>query len=444
MKGITNRSKKLSTAAKQAVRAFLLSYFSLCIAGFLLLLLPGVLLQGSLSWDQAFFTSISAVTLTGMDIADIGNTFSARGFIVLLFLIQAGAFLIVSFSISFLRLLKFRSLYGGEAETDTDQGFKAIYTKSAANAGLYLFVLEALSIYALYLFWPGGKAFPRPVQPFHAIFDGISIACQAGYSSIPSAYSHVIIAHYYMLLLVMGGVSFVASLGYPVIYDLIAIKRLRFRMQYPDTNWLLQTRVILFGSGIITFIGIVLFFLFERSSGHISSKAVEAAFTSIFNACGIRAGGISNFGLEQLQAPTLIMFMLLMFIGTGSVSTGGGVGVGTMFLLFSKPKNPIQVAARKAAFNVLLFSISFILLGWLIQLPAAATPTLSLLCDQISAFCNTAFTHTGFSSMGSLHHFFFLISMLAGRLGIPLIAFITMYRLLGTDDTREKQTVLIP
>lgn len=56
-------------------------------------------LNGALSWGDVLFTSVSAVTVTGLVVTDTGAAFSFWGQLIILFLIQAGGLGLMTFAV---------------------------------------------------------------------------------------------------------------------------------------------------------------------------------------------------------------------------------------------------------------------------------------------------------------------------------------------------------
>lgn len=88
------------------VRAWRISPPLLLAAGFMVLILVGTGLlklpfsfTGSLSWGDALFTSVSAVTVTGLVVTETGTTFSFWGQLIILLLIQIGGLGLMTFAV---------------------------------------------------------------------------------------------------------------------------------------------------------------------------------------------------------------------------------------------------------------------------------------------------------------------------------------------------------
>src|SRR5690606_6748723 len=76
----------------------IVSYYFVAIAfSFLLLSLPKVHLPGvEISWIDTLFTAVSAVSVTGLTVINISETYSIFGIAILLFILQLGGIGIMS------------------------------------------------------------------------------------------------------------------------------------------------------------------------------------------------------------------------------------------------------------------------------------------------------------------------------------------------------------
>ena len=80
----------------------ILSFSSLIIFGTLLLMMPEVSSNGvSIGFKNALFTSVSAITVTGLTILETAIDFSFKGQVIILLLIQLGGINIIAFATFF-------------------------------------------------------------------------------------------------------------------------------------------------------------------------------------------------------------------------------------------------------------------------------------------------------------------------------------------------------
>src|SRR5690606_18101870 len=89
---------------------FIISFLVIILAGALLLMLPNAT-HGGISFLNAFFTSTSAVCVTGLAVVDTGTYFTQFGQTIILVLIQVGGLGILTFASYFSYFFKGGSTY---------------------------------------------------------------------------------------------------------------------------------------------------------------------------------------------------------------------------------------------------------------------------------------------------------------------------------------------
>lgn len=102
---LKRRSRKRATILEHSPPATLAALYLVCILiGALLLRLP-LCHDGSVGWREALFTSVSAVTVTGLSVVDTGTAFTVIGQAVILTLIQLGGLGLMTFTVMVFYLL---------------------------------------------------------------------------------------------------------------------------------------------------------------------------------------------------------------------------------------------------------------------------------------------------------------------------------------------------
>ena len=96
--GVASLLKRLPRITRMPAPEMLaLAYAGFIVAGTLLLKLPMSTIA-PISWMDAFFTSTSAVTVTGLAVVDTGSQFTLFGQVVILLLIQLGGLGLMTFA----------------------------------------------------------------------------------------------------------------------------------------------------------------------------------------------------------------------------------------------------------------------------------------------------------------------------------------------------------
>jgi len=166
-------------------------------------------------------------------------------------------------------------------------------------------------------------------------------------------------------------------------------------------------------------------------------KAMNAFFLS----AAARTAGFANLEIGRLTLQTLLVLMVLMFIGGASGSTAGGVKVNTFSTIVLTATSYLRGHRRVHAFRRVIpeaqvhRAIAVVFLGvamvfvvtMLLTITDRQQPFVSLLFETVSALTTTGFT-TGITpdlSMGG--KVLLMLAMFVGRLG-PVTAVLALTR----------------
>jgi len=331
----------------------LASFVGLALVGAALLWLPLSRAPGAEPWSftDAFFTSASAVCVTGLAVRDIGSELSFRGQAVLLGLIQIGGLGLVALAcaagvLERGRLSLRESQVLGEAIGFSNPGllrrflgFAIGFTLvvEAAGAGIILFLVQERDL--------GGH---DPL--WWSVFHAISAFCNAGFSL--SSTNLVPYAKDVALLTVIGVLVVLGGIGFAVHMDVLALRPLslgtlrwvRWRLSN-SIHWpwrhavfqgecsprlALSSRLVLATSAILLVAGTMAVLMSERSGILRHEDMGQKWFLSAFASVSARTAGFQTHDLAELAGPTLLATMLLMIVGASPLSTGGGVKTSTL------------------------------------------------------------------------------------------------------------------
>jgi trk system potassium uptake protein TrkH len=323
-------SRKLTPA-----RSFFVSFLLVILAGTLLLLLPASSVAGKpLSFVDALFTSASAVCVTGLTVVDLGRDLSLFGQIVTLVLFQIGGLGIITFSLVLFgimgRSLSFRGrelLQSTFLHTPRRDFFRVL---RFVIAGTFAFEgVGTLLLFARFL-----ADLPPFKALYYAAYHAVSAFNNCGYSLFPNslegyrddwAVNLVIV-----VLIVMGG------LGFIVIYEVVN------RLRGLEKKLSLHAKVVLLTTAVLTVGGALLFYLFE--SGNVLRDAGGSGrfLPSLFQSVTSRTCGFNTVDIAALTNATILVLMILMFIGASPGSTGGGIKTSSFALLILMIFNRIR------------------------------------------------------------------------------------------------------
>ncbi len=394
--------------------------------GTLLLLLPGVSTTRPLTFQQALFTSVSAVSVTGLSVITPSQDLTWFGQIVLLVLIQMGGvgFMVVVIlilrvlhrSVSLVNRLALRESLG----LPERQSFAPIVRRVI----LSVFMVESVGAVLLWLNWRERLGDERAA--WYGLFHAVSAFCNAGFdlfSGLPQ-YPYGI-PHDWRTLTIMGTIIVLGGLGFPVLADIVTW-RSRRRLS-------LHSRLTLIVSAVLIGVGAVGIFAAE-SAGHGAFSQLDAAHRWLyvtFQSVSTRTAGFSALGdLSTLTPASQILIIALMAIGTGPASMGGGITTGTLVVLwiatwsYARGSSVVQVgrrtlpaeATRRAA---AVLTVSVLVVGaatWLILITQQATLDQALF-EVVSAFATTGLSLNFTGQLNSIGLVIIMAMMFWGRLG---------------------------
>ncbi len=296
-----------------------LSFLGIIVVGVFLLKLPFSVQSGKfISWVDSIFISTSAVCVTGLTtIPDLSTTLSVFGKIVLALLIQIGGLGIVTIAIYVLVILGIKI------------GVTERYViKEALNqyslAGMVRLVRSIILTTLLIEFFGMIINFIVFIQDFDfwkalgiSAFHSISSFNNAGFdilgsSSLQSYQSNVLLNINTMVLIIIGGIGFI------VIRDILEKKKW--------SQLSLYSKIVLKTTLFLIVFGTVIIKLFEYNN----VTWLEAIFQSITT----RTAGFSTVNISMFSYSTLVVIMLMMFIGASPNSTGGGIKTTTFYVIF--------------------------------------------------------------------------------------------------------------
>ena len=293
--------------------------------GALLLLLPPSH-KGPLSPLDAWFTSTSALCVTGLIVKDTGAFWTPFGQAVILALIQLGGLSYMTFASLFLFLI-------GKKGSLT---FRLAAAASFPALGLgelrpffRRIVLYSLGFEALGAFLLGLRFVPRFGLGglWHALFNSVSAFCNAGFSTFSTSLvpwrADPVVNLTVMSLVVLGG------LGFMVLWELEEMLRGRKRRFSMHTRAVLGSTAFLLLSAALVFLAVESLWGVMRGMG-----LFERLWASAFMAVTPRTAGFNTVDYGAITPFSKLFTMLLMFVGGSPGGTAGGLKTTTFVVLW--------------------------------------------------------------------------------------------------------------
>ena len=369
-------------SASNALLVIAAGFALIILLGAALLALPWASQTGrSIGFFDGLFTSTSAVCVTGLVVRDTGTTFSVFGKIVLICLIQVGGLGFMTFAAMIMRLLRRQislreRMIIRESMNESGVGGMVALVGWVAKCA---FCVEAAGACVLALRFVPQFGWLRGVG--YSVFHSISAFCNAGfdlfgnYSSLTGYYNDLIINLAVMALIIIGG------LGFGLLRNLFSLRKGGYL-------WL-QTRIVLVTYGALLLFGWAFTLLAEWNNPQTlgSLSLAEKLLAGLFQSVTFRTAGFNTIDQAALRPATKLVGSFLMFTGAAPASTGGGVKVTTIALIFLSVRATVRgsgaitafrrslsgslvrraLAVALIALSVLLFDIHFLIFRYVIR-----------------------------------------------------------------------------
>lgn len=318
-----------------AVQYLAVSFACIILVGALLLMLPIASRSGqSIPFLDALFTATSASCVTGLVLYDTWTQFTFFGQAVILLMIQIGGLSFMTVTILVSVLLGQRiSLHRRSVLMDTIGALQMGGVVRLARRALSVTAAcEGVGALAL-MAWFCPRYGLRGI--WMSVFHAVSAFCNAGFdllgtgASLTTAACEPYLNIILMLLIIAGGMGF-------LVWDDVLTHRRNFR------RWRLHSKLACTSTLMLFLLGGVAFFVIEGDhafAGHtLGEKALMAAFQSVTP----RTAGFNTVDLMALSESGTLLTIILMFIGAGSGSTGGGIKVNTFSVLVLSALNRVR------------------------------------------------------------------------------------------------------
>lgn len=441
-------------------KLLLVSFVVLIGGGAALLSLPEMTTSGvSASFLDALFTSISASCVTGLATVDVANFFSFKGHVVILLLIQLGGLNIVTFASLFSLFAKggmgirhnsiLQDNWSGDSMSQTEHLIRHLF-------GLTI-IIELVGASILYFSWGSAPFSSQGDRIFHSVFHSISAFNNAGFSLYTAGLSEPVLSSLFPLHLCLAVLIILGSTGFPVLEDLLTLRKLKERISKPWLHLKVNTKISLYATAILLLFGTILFYLFEWNGTLSGMSTAERISHSFFQSVTTRTAGFNTVDVGALATPTLLIFLILMFIGASPGGTGGGIKTTTFALILLSAwaiirnrerleiyRSTLPFELLHKAFSVFLFSLSIIFISSVaLSITEPNIPILSLVFEEVSAYCTVGLSTGITSSLSHSSQFILMASMFVGRVGTLTLVFALGSPKVSNDYKFPKANVLV-
>jgi len=413
-------------------------YFGIVILlGTLLLHSSPSIVQGPFSWVDALFTATSATCVTGLIVVDTGTFFTGFGQAVILCLIQLGGLGIMTVTGTIFYLWRHRV-----SLTDRVAVGRSLLHDPGFNLGRFLsqIIIWSLTIEilgSLLITLQSPDSFP----PLIALFHAISGFCNAGFSLYNTSFmawqDEFWLNLTFIALIIAGGI------GFSVLVELRAWLRARASFQKKNRrkvrlSW--YTMVILKNTAFLVVVGAIAIYLAEIVVPGSDRAAGNSMLPALFQSVTCRTAGFNTLDIGRLTNVSLLIMILLMFIGGAPGSCAGGIKVTTARTLVAFIWAQLRGSTEQAELGrfaidrptinkalILVVFVGVIILTGVLLLnitesggvphPRARGLSLEILFEAVSAFATVGLSMGLTPHLSTAGKAIIIVLMFIGRLG---------------------------
>lgn len=423
----SNIKKRLSS-----FQVILLGFAGVILLGALLLMLPISSAERVITpFNEALFTSTSAVCVTGLVVKDTGSYWSAFGQAVIITLIQIGGLGVVTIAASFSMLAGRRiSLMQRSTMQDAISAPKVggivKLTKFIITGTFIIEAVGAISMMPVFCKNFGAKGI------WMSVFHSVSAFCNAGFDilgtegnqfcSLTSYSSNPVINITVMLLIVIGGIGFLT-------WDDICNNKFKIK------KYSMQSKIILLTSLILILLPAIYFFIFDYSDYSIGNRLLASLFQSVTT----RTAGFNTTDLTKLTRPSQAIMIFLMLVGGSPGSTAGGLKTTTMavlilnaFACFKRKENVCAFGRRiddsviKNAATIVMMYITLFFIGGVSICTIEKLPLVASLFETASAIGTVGLTLGITPKLSLASQLILIVLMYLGRVGSLTLIYATL------------------
>ncbi|MFS0824076.1 TrkH family potassium uptake protein [Bacillus sp. 1P02SD] len=399
----------------------------------LLLSLPFAIQEGvEVSFIDTLFTAASAVSVTGLSVISIKDTYTVAGTFILIFVLQVGGIGVMTMG-TFIWLLFRRKIGLRERRlimVDQNQSqlsglVNLLKQVIIIIVGVEFFGSLILGLYFMQFFDTWQEAF------IHGIFAAVSATTNAGFDITGSSlvpYANDYFVQFITIILIILG-----AIGFPVlveIKDFLLHKKGRYRFS-------LFTKLT-----TVTFLSLVIFgtftvFLLEFNHFFKGMAWHETFFYSLFQSVTTRSAGLATMDVNQFSESTLLFLGAMMFIGASPSSVGGGIrtttfAINILFLFnFARGNKSIKIFKReiheediKKSLIVTIFAFFTCFLSIFILTITENFTFTEIFFEVASAFGTCGLSMGITPDLSKFGKFLIMFLMFIGRVGILNFIFI--------------------
>lgn len=219
----------------------------------------------------------------------------------------------------------------------------------------------------------------------------------------------------------------------------------------------LNSRINLITTLLISLVEFIVFYLLEYNNTLAEHNGLGKIITTLFGVTTPRTAGFNTIDTTALYLPTLLMVMLLMWIGATPQSTGGGIKTSTFaiallnVLSLARGRSRIEVFRREIADVSIrrafaIITLSFVVIGMAIILISIFDPGKKLIdiaFGFFSAYGTVGLSMGITSDLSSAGKVIIIVVMFVGRVSMLSIAIAAFRKIKHENYTYPKEEITI-
>jgi len=410
------------------IQLLVLGYLLVTLAGAVLLSLP-ISTQKHISqpFIDSMFVATSGISTSGLTVVDIGSYYTLFGQLVLMCIFQIGGIGYMTFLMFFIYLFGIRlpSLTKNAAlESISGNNYK-LFGRFFLYVLAFTVIFEVLGAMILTLSLTNDYMIKKAI--YFGIFHSISTFCTAGFSTISDSlmkYVYNPVINYTVIIL-----SIIGGIGFIVLYDIYMsiIKKIK---KITSNKITLHSKIVILVTLIVIALGTIVIFFAEKWTDSIS--IIDRFMISLFQSVSASTtDGFNTMDIGRMNPSSLLMLIVLMFIGASPGSTGGGIKTSTIGIIFifimsqikgkesniNFLKREIPDGTISKSFGIFFWFIIIIIADLLVLNITEKASFLQIFFETVSALGNTGLSMGITSGLSFTGKIMLIITMFIGRVG---------------------------
>ncbi|MFT4038852.1 MAG: potassium transporter TrkG [Thermomicrobiales bacterium] len=422
-------------------KVFLGGLFVITAIGTLLLASPWFTASGTPTpLVDAFFTAVSAASVSGLSVVDTLEHWNFAGQLVVLVLVQTGGLgFMVGAGILLQMLRRGVGAYTLRDELLLKDGAPTLSVNEALSLARNIFrfmvLAEAIGAVCLTAWFLFVARLPLLESLWQGLFYAVTAFCNAGFD-LSRVAAHTDPATDPALNLILIVLMQLGAISFLVCADVW-----RKRAWRPLT---LDSKIVLALNGALLLAGTMVFLATEWGSALAELDPGSKLLVSLFQSVSARSAGFNSIDWSAVNPLTLFFWLGLMLVGGASGSTSGGVRLSTVGVVLAAVASTLrgntetQLWGRRIAAPIIFRAVTIIVIFLLVygvgaaglavaehHLASRETPMIDLMFEAMSALATVGLSTGITPGLSAFSKLMLCALMFVGHLG-PLV---TVYAL---------------